>query len=453
MRQQKPPKRGVSLVWVLGGSCFCAGLLLGFTIEHLMYQKPVHAEVMQSHTAQGTNSNTRSLPRALGSTETSTSKVSEEDSIMATAHHAVGKAAAGTGSQHKWPGDTIHTLFTSSGDGYQNYQTRILWGTYNVAKKMPGGEKLTGFTRILHRTVPDVLMDEIPTFHAPNTRYANCDDGACEYPVANRPTAIRQFFEAAAKNSSLVQGAWMLMIETDYVVMRPHKAPGDAYDPSVPGAQFYYDYIMPQHPDAVPWIQKLLGPGKDIKTVPASGPAPVMLRLQDWLTIIPDYEAKSIQMEQDGPMKKQLGWVREMYAWDVAVAMHPEIKILTQKPPDTILIVQPPFDEGLGNASMCHYTWAVQYKDKNEKRKDVYVYRWEKRDFTDMKYVLKVPVVPTPPDYTGVEPWLLPFDAPLNMKRHKLNCEYIAQVNKGIATLPDLTEHYQKFTSEILPAW
>eukprot|EP00955_Chlamydomonas_euryale_P000370 4117-Chlamydomonas_euryale.AAC.1 len=25
---------------------------------------------------------------------------------------------------------------------------------------MPGGEKMTGFTRILHRTVPDLLMDE-----------------------------------------------------------------------------------------------------------------------------------------------------------------------------------------------------------------------------------------------------------------------------------------------------
>lgn len=26
---------------------------------------------------------------------------------------------------------------------------------------MPGGDRMTGFVRILHRTVPDVLMDEV----------------------------------------------------------------------------------------------------------------------------------------------------------------------------------------------------------------------------------------------------------------------------------------------------
>lgn len=30
--------------------------------------------------------------------------------------------------------------------------------TYQLATEMPGGEKLVGFTRILHRTQPDILM-------------------------------------------------------------------------------------------------------------------------------------------------------------------------------------------------------------------------------------------------------------------------------------------------------
>jgi hypothetical protein len=30
-----------------------------------------------------------------------------------------------------------------------------------MVQKMPGGEKMTGYTRILHRTVPDVLMEEV----------------------------------------------------------------------------------------------------------------------------------------------------------------------------------------------------------------------------------------------------------------------------------------------------
>lgn len=38
---------------------------------------------------------------------------------------------------------------------------RRRYGTYKLVQKMPGGEKLTGFTRILHRSTPDELMDEV----------------------------------------------------------------------------------------------------------------------------------------------------------------------------------------------------------------------------------------------------------------------------------------------------
>lgn len=35
------------------------------------------------------------------------------------------------------------------------------YGTYNKAQQLPGGERLAAFTRILHRTTPDILMDEV----------------------------------------------------------------------------------------------------------------------------------------------------------------------------------------------------------------------------------------------------------------------------------------------------
>ena len=212
-------------------------------------------------------------------------------------------------------GDTVHTLVTSSGDGYQNFQTRILYSSYKIVQKMPGGEKMTGFTRILHRTVPDILMEEVPTFHVWDVLKPQCD-GWCDYPVANRPNAILQYFQAADKNRSMINGAWILMAECDYVFMVPVRIPGDAHDKSVPGHQYHFDYIIPSHPDAAPHILKLYGAGKKITDVPASGPAPVILRLEDWLVLVPEYDRLSIQMEKDEPMKKQLGWVREMYAWD-----------------------------------------------------------------------------------------------------------------------------------------
>ena len=259
-------------------------------------------------------------------------------------------------------GYTVHTLFTSSGDGYQNFQTRILYSSYKMVQKMPGGELMTGFTRILHRTVPDILMEEVPTFHAWDVLKPACD-GWCDYPVANRPNAILQYFDAVAKNKSMINGAWILMAECDYVFMVPVRIPGDANDKSVPGHQYWFDYIIPSHPDAAPHILKLYGEGKKVTDVPASGPAPVILRLEEWLVMVPEYNRLSIQMEKDEPMKKQLGWVREMYAWDVACALHPEIKIVTEKPPKSILMVQPPFDEGMFNASFCHYTWGALYHE------------------------------------------------------------------------------------------
>jgi hydroxyproline O-arabinosyltransferase len=55
----------------------------------------------------------------------------------------------------------------------------------------------------------------------------------------------------------------------------------------VPGVQFLYDYIIPDHPNAIDSMRKLYnGPVEDI---PASGPSPVLLRFSDWMTIVPDY--------------------------------------------------------------------------------------------------------------------------------------------------------------------
>jgi hypothetical protein len=69
---------------------------------------------------------------------------------------------------------------------------------------MPGGENMVAFTRILHRTVPDCLMKEVPTFHVWDVVKPQCD-GWCDYPVANRPNAIMQFFRAAAKDPNMIK--------------------------------------------------------------------------------------------------------------------------------------------------------------------------------------------------------------------------------------------------------
>jgi hypothetical protein len=49
-------------------------------------------------------------------------------------------------------------------------------------------------------------------------------DGWCDYPVANRPPAIRDFFLAAKKDPDMIKGAWVYMLECDYVWARPVQA-------------------------------------------------------------------------------------------------------------------------------------------------------------------------------------------------------------------------------------
>lgn len=48
------------------------------------------------------------------------------------------------------------------------------YATFKLAKKKPGGEKMTGFTRILHRSEEDVLMTEVTTSGKSNPQGQQC---------------------------------------------------------------------------------------------------------------------------------------------------------------------------------------------------------------------------------------------------------------------------------------
>jgi hydroxyproline O-arabinosyltransferase len=92
-------------------------------------------------------------------------------------------------------------------------------------------------------------LQEIPT-HRVKPLTPQCDTW-CEFPVADRPNAVRQFFDAADKDPSLIQAPWILMIETDYVWMSPLQGVPLA-ESSLPGWGFPYGYIVPTYPGTVP---------------------------------------------------------------------------------------------------------------------------------------------------------------------------------------------------------
>jgi hypothetical protein len=78
--------------------------------------------------------------------------VKAQDAVGATVQPDVGNSL--------WPrtGNRVHTLCTSNGSPYTNFQSRIMYGTYKLTQAMPGGDVLAAFTRILHRSVNDELM-------------------------------------------------------------------------------------------------------------------------------------------------------------------------------------------------------------------------------------------------------------------------------------------------------
>ncbi|PNW78775.1 hypothetical protein CHLRE_09g389763v5 [Chlamydomonas reinhardtii] len=341
--------------------------------------------------------------------------------------------------KEKMPGNTVHTLFTSNGSPYQNIQARIMVGTYNIVRKMPGGERLVALTRILHRTTPDEVMDEIPTFIAQPLQ-PDCDKW-CWFPVADRANAMQQFIDAAEKDPSMLKAPWLLLLETDYVWMKPLPDPGDAYDRSVPGWSFGFDYIAP----SIPIIVKLLKercPDCDPKDVPNSGPAPVLARFSDFKAATPIWEDLSKWIETHEEAKKQLGWVREMYAWDIGVAAN-KLNIKNLPPPSSPLISQPPHDRAIGNASMYHYTWGSIYKRPGVEKE---IWMFDKRTYTAYEHQLKLPLIPMPPEWS--EGITLQDGLGVTKELHGTVVDMISRMNEAIKQLPDLTESVAKKKAE-----
>lgn len=72
------------------------------------------------------------------------------------------------------------------------------YGTYQLVQKMSGGDQLVAFTRILHRSSTDVLMNEVLPMLLPE---ALCDRG-------NLPTrlTVSAWIKKAAAQGKLAAG-------------------------------------------------------------------------------------------------------------------------------------------------------------------------------------------------------------------------------------------------------
>lgn len=322
---------------------------------------------------------------------------------------------------------TIHTICTTNGSPYQNYQMRIAYASYRLILGMPGGERHTAFTRILHRTNrdKDPLAGEIPTFRA-DPLQPKCDDW-CEYPVSDRANAVKQFWEYGEK-AGILKEDWFYAVESDYVFMKPLELPsGRQAKSKAYGFSFFYI-----SPTAHPKEMKVLYPGGDPKTVAPTGPAPILMTLDNWLKVTEEWERMAALIESKDDIKNKLGWVREMYGFSVAMAIK-GIDIDIDGTSKNRFISELPHFDGLGNAHAYHYTLATIFKTKDDK--DVWGY--DKRFHVDASEVAVVPMIDLPPPFEKGK-WKFIEGNIVTEKQYNAIYEMISQMNKAIKTLKPL---------------
>ena len=297
---------------------------------------------------------------------------------------------------------------------------------------MPGGDRFVAFTRILHRTKPDELMEEIPTFRAEPLQ-PECDSW-CEYPVSDRANAVHQFFDAAKLDPSMIKAPWLYMIESDYVFMKPLQLPPPTADATAKVAwAFPFDYINPMR-----YIQDMeaLWPQAELDSIPNTGPAPLLMSKDDWVRVTPEWERLAARIESDAGMKQRLGWVREMYGFSIALAKN-GIKVELKPPGQSLLIAQLPMDKGLGQAHAFHYTQCTIYKTADGDNADN-VWGYDKRFYVKEEEALLVPRIVEPPSTFEAGKWIFVEGDPVTKEKHDGVTAMIQQMNRGIDTLRDL---------------
>lgn len=168
-----------------------------------------------------------------------------------------------------------------------------------------------------------------------------------------------------------------------------------------------------------------------LSKIPGTGPAPALLRTSEWIKVTPTWEALTRKNEADEEAKKKLEWVREMYAFSVALALE-RVELDLPLPPHNTLVIQPPADSSMGQASQMHYTWGSIFKNSSGAE----VWQFDKRKYTEEKYELNPPLMTLPPPFQ--EGLKLQDGKPITRDLYDTLYKMIELMNAGIATLKPL---------------
>jgi len=287
---------------------------------------------------------------------------------------------------------------------------------------------MKAFTRVLHKGRDDELMNEIPTMRFEPVQ-AHCDTW-CDYPVADRSDAIARWSQTADSERC----SHIVMLETDHVIVKsPPESillpPGQAYG-------FEFTYINVNHPTMRSHFSEEYG-DKSKGVIPRTGNSPTVITAQDLRKVAPKWAEFVGRTEEPESVKKNLGWLRDMYAYDLA-AFVSDVKhtFYGAGKPESIM-AQPPADEELGGAFILHYTWGPEIYDKDG---TTMLWKFDKRAYGGGQYqrgpYKLVKLEDPPPWKEGLK--LQTFFQPraISEKKHALIAMLITEINAAIDKLP-----------------
>lgn len=237
----------------------------------------------------------------------------------------------------------IHTVVTSNGNAYMNWQTLAVHASWmRVATK--GDSAMHAFTRVLHAASHDALSKRMHTeVFPPNTP----NNG---FPVAERAAALLEWSHTPdARKCSHV-----LMAETDYIFVKA--IPFSALPALGHSVGFHFGYVSPAHGENAALTKRFVGDSVDPEDVPQTGNAPQLMHHSDLSKVLPLWMDMHARLEADEQAVKAFGWVRDMYSYSFA-ALKSGVRHHTSLVPFNPLMVQPPADVTLGDAAILHYTW------------------------------------------------------------------------------------------------
>ena len=321
----------------------------------------------------------------------------------------------------------LHTIMTSNGNVYMNWQSRIMYSSYLKHAAAPGSI-MKAFTRILHRGRDDELMHEIPTMRV-NPVQTKCD-GWCDYPVADRSKAVSDWLLTADSERC----SHVVMVETDHIIV---KSPSpEILLPHGQGMGFKFGYMDPQQRTLKKLYPQYFENGAKM---PPTGNSPSVVNTVDLRKIAPLWAQFVNETESPESVRKELGWVRDMYAYDLA-ALAAGVEHVLAASPESLLLAQPPADMELGEAYILHYTWGSEIYDKDEK----FIWKFDKRSYGEGQYQdgpMILSEIPPPPKWDadrGLQ--LQTFFAPRKLTESRLGLikKLIDEFNTAVRTLPKI---------------